>query len=216
MTETDNEKQGVYQHHRDNQIERILEAAEMLFIRDGIEHVSISAIADEARIARKTLYRYFSDRDEIARAIYQKFIETLKFTAPSQPEGTGYQQLEQFASWIMNDLTINQAHQRFLVEFNALYARDVNTDRSYQQISPSGSGAKDGIAQIIQRGMADGSLRTDLDPDKVSAAFLNLIIGMNARFALLGNMISIEYGQREQDIYQEICHIFLRGLQSSS
>jgi hypothetical protein len=37
---------------------------------------------------------------------------------------------------------------------------------------------------------------------------------MNARFALLGDLITQEYGQDALAIYKEICRSFLRGLQS--
>ncbi len=213
MTGVNKDKQGVYQNHRDNQVERILEAAEMLFIRDGIDHVSMSAIAKLARIARKTLYRYFSDRDDIARAIYEKLLEEMTVTIPAESGGNAYQQLEQFMTWLLKELEVHPEHQRFLIEFNTLYAREQSLEGLHKSASPSGSGAKERIAELVRQGMEDGSLRTDLQPDKVSAAFLNLLIGMNARFALLGEMIESEYAMSGQEIYREICSIFLRGLQ---
>jgi AcrR family transcriptional regulator len=62
-------KKETYQNHRDNQRERILDTAERLFIQEGIDNVSISAIADAVRIARRTLYQYFPDKQEISWAI---------------------------------------------------------------------------------------------------------------------------------------------------
>ena len=96
--ESPQETPKIYQNHRDNQRERILEAAEKLFIQDGIDNVSISAIADAARIARKTLYQYFPNKLEIALAIFDNFIAARSggFDQNQIPEGNGFQRLEFF------------------------------------------------------------------------------------------------------------------------
>lgn len=48
---------------------RIVEAAERYVERAGIGRVRIDEIADEAGCSRATIYRYFSDRDELVRAV---------------------------------------------------------------------------------------------------------------------------------------------------
>src|SRR5215213_6999971 len=53
--------------------ERILQAARELFYRDGINAVSVDAIAAAAGTNKMTLYRHFSSKDELAAA----YLETL-------------------------------------------------------------------------------------------------------------------------------------------
>ena len=48
--------------------ERILQAARELFYRDGINGVSVDAIAAAAGTNKMTLYRHFSSRDELVAA----------------------------------------------------------------------------------------------------------------------------------------------------
>jgi hypothetical protein len=67
---------------------------------------------------------------------------------------------------------------------------------------------------VIRQGIADGSIRADADPHLLTAAMMNLINAVNSRFALLGELISEEYGQPAHSIYQEICRTFLRGIQA--
>jgi len=214
--QADQSRQKVYQKHRGNQRERILEAAEMLFIRDGIDRVSISSIASAARISRKTLYQYFPDRREIAWAIFEKLVEHWREIENLQPAANGYQQLEQLTAWMAAQLETNRAHLRFVVELDALYARESSADRM-RQITRRGGGEQgaDWVAQAVRQGVADGSIRAGIDPELVSAALLNLLASLNARFALLGDLIPQEYGQLALDIYREICRVFLRGLQSN-
>lgn len=203
----------IYQNHRENQLERILESAEKLFIRDGIDNVSIGAIAETARISRKTLYQYFSNKQEIAWAIMQHLTDerTSNFVQPQIPEGNGYQRVEFFMLHMVNLLETHPEHFRFISEFNILYAREGDPGHM-RQLAARGS---DLLVQLIRQGIEDSSISPDVDPPLLSATMLNLVSGMNSRFALLGNQISEEYGQPVLDIYREICRLFLRGIQST-
>jgi AcrR family transcriptional regulator len=51
--------------------ERILQAARELFYRDGINAVSVDAIASAAATNKMTLYRHFSSKDELVAAYLQ-------------------------------------------------------------------------------------------------------------------------------------------------
>ena len=49
--------------------DRIVEAADRLFYRQGYEHTSFSGIADEVRISRGNFYYHFKTKDEILDAV---------------------------------------------------------------------------------------------------------------------------------------------------
>ena len=49
--------------------ERIVEAADLLFYRQGYEHTSFSDIADAVRISRGNFYYHFKTKDEILDAV---------------------------------------------------------------------------------------------------------------------------------------------------
>ena len=209
----DKKPSKTYINHRENQRERILDVAEMLFIQHGIEKVSLSQIAHDARITRNTVYEYFPNKQEVAWAILQKIFEQGRAGREEQPTGTGFQRLERFMLRMASRLETQSAHMRFLVEFNSLYAREASADRMRQATGRDGSGGDNWVVRSIRQGIADGSIRPGLDPDLVSAAIWNLVSGMNSRFALLGDRISEEYNQPAIAIYQEICRAFLRGIQ---
>lgn len=207
-----------YLEHRENQRERILEVAERLFISGGIDGVNLSDIARAARMTRNTLYEYFPNKQEVAWGIFQKLIRDWKVTstdAPLEQAGNGFQRIQAMMMQMVNQLVTDPEHLRFIVEFNTLYAREGSPARVLQVIEQTWSGAYDRFALLIRQGIDDGSIRADLDPQLLSAAIMNLINGMNSRFALLGSRISEEYRQPVNDIYQEICRAFLRGIQST-
>lgn len=206
------ETKETYQAHRSNQRERILEAAEKLFIQDGIDGVSISAIASAARISRRTMYQYFTDKREVAWAIFEMIVGQWSLGQNEPPDGAGYQRLESFMLRLMNLVETNREHLRFIVELDALYSRETSADRLRQISGREHPNGEDWVTTTVRQGIADGSIRADVDPTLISAALVNLLVGMNARFALLGDLIRQEYNHNALDIYREICHVFLRGL----
>src|ERR1041385_7654084 len=46
----------------------ILAAAERLFYRDGIGAIGVDAVADAARVTKRTLYYHFATKDELVAA----------------------------------------------------------------------------------------------------------------------------------------------------
>jgi AcrR family transcriptional regulator len=61
-------------HQVDGRRERILQAAQALFVRHGLDQTSMRQIAAESGITTVTLYRYFPDRHPIAVEIAARMI----------------------------------------------------------------------------------------------------------------------------------------------
>jgi AcrR family transcriptional regulator len=58
--------------------ERILEKTHELFNRYGIRSVSMDDIAAQLGMSKKTLYLYYSDKDELVNAVFSKILEINK------------------------------------------------------------------------------------------------------------------------------------------
>jgi len=172
----------------------------------------MSDIAREARLTRATLYEYFPNKQEVAWAIFQQMAENMPAGWLLKPDGSGFERVEHFMFTLAGLLETHPQRLRFIVEFNTIYAREGNPAR-VRQAWAEGGGL---LAQAIRQGIADGSIRPDLDPDLLSAAIFNLLNALNSRFALLGGLIREEYGQPVEDMYREICRAFLRGIQPTS
>lgn len=73
------------ERHKQELRQRILEAAEELFIQDGYEHVSMRKIAEKIEYSPTTLYRLFRDKSDIVdqliaegyRGVYERYDEIL-------------------------------------------------------------------------------------------------------------------------------------------
>jgi len=62
----------------------ILEAAKRLFARDGVEAVSMSAIADEAGVGKGTLYRHFENKGQLCETLLDENQRALQQTTFSR------------------------------------------------------------------------------------------------------------------------------------
>jgi len=55
--------------------EVLLEAAELVLARDGVDGATIPAIAEKAGVAVGSVYRRFPDKDALLRAVYDRFFD---------------------------------------------------------------------------------------------------------------------------------------------
>jgi AcrR family transcriptional regulator len=54
-------------------VERLLDAAEAILTRSGLERATVPAIARRARMSVGNVYKRFPDKDALMRAVYQRF-----------------------------------------------------------------------------------------------------------------------------------------------
>jgi AcrR family transcriptional regulator len=66
--------------------QRIIQAAEELFLARGFNEVSVGDIAERAEVGRTTFFRHFGDKQEVVFAKWQELLETI--AAAGQAEGT--------------------------------------------------------------------------------------------------------------------------------
>ena len=213
------ESHRYYTNHRENQRERILEVAEKLFLRDGIDSITLAQIAIAARLTRVTLYQYFPDKKEIAWAVFKKVIDELQAAMVgelAQTNGSGYDKIKRILLATINSLETQTDSLRFIALFNFLYAREGSPMRMRGILEQAAlTGKKGSTADFIREGIADGSLRPDLDADLTAASISNLLAGMTSRFALLGTNVEQEFGYKNSDLFHEIVVNFLRGIRAS-
>lgn len=201
-----------YVHYREIQRERILTASEELFIRNGIQAVSVDTIANAAQMTRKTFYQYFQNKEEVARAILEKFqeIRDREFHENVKLKGNGYERLEIAVYDMCGMLDQHPDHVRFMVEFSALFAQ--NHETSVDGLLEVYSDAQNIFLQQIERGIGDGSIAARNTPEIMASAIINLIMGLISRFSLLGERTVEAGGISASELLRETCRIFLLGM----
>ena len=209
----------IYVVHRENQREAILEVAEDLFIQKGIEPVTMGEIADAARLTRATIYKYFSNKEEIAQEIFKTITKAWRDRNERDVwgfQGTGYQRLERFLNCFFLNLFQNPREASFVGEFNYLYAKKWSADVFVETMLQNLVEDRQFIFGCFEQGLQDGSVRTDMDANMGTAVFFNFISGMVSRIGEMGGKVEQEFGIGAQVIFTQIWRIYLDGLKASS
>jgi hypothetical protein len=71
------------------------------------------------------------------------------------------------------------------------------------------------LSGILSDGLADGSLRADLDIALAFPAILNFTAAIQLRLGLLGTLVEVEYGMSNQRIFREMIRLFVDGMRAS-
>jgi AcrR family transcriptional regulator len=208
---------GPYHAHRERQRRRILAAAEELFDIRGIDRVPIADIVAAAGIRASTLYEYFSNKDEIVWTLVEELMRQSSASVLEAIEATTGPALAKITALLEafgNELGDHPQRVRFMAQFDAMYARDWSAERLLALEDRLFPGRFEPLSNLIREGIADGSLRSDLDPDLTMHSVLNAVVGAQRRLASLGNRVEQEYGQPIEVLFREIVRILLLGLRA--
>lgn len=99
----------------------ILDAAETLFLQNGLENTSMVDIANQAGVTKVTLYRYFPDRHPIAFEIAVRMLAKI-YSASSDEEKTHtLENLKKHAMAMIDQFDRLKDAYRFIGMFDHLY-----------------------------------------------------------------------------------------------
>lgn len=205
-----------YHAHRERQRRRILDAAEKLFDERGTDRVSMADITSASGVRASTVYQYFSNKDDIVWALVSDLFKASAERAVQRVQGaaSGLAKITALLEFMADELENNPSTVRFMAQFDALYARDWPAERLLTleaQLVPRGFRC---FSKLIRDGVADGSLRPDLDPNLTMHAVINAAIGAQRRLASLGNKVEIEYGQPIDRLFRETIRLIILGLRA--
>jgi AcrR family transcriptional regulator len=208
---------GPYHAHRERQRRRILAAAEELFDIRGIDRVPIADIVAAAGIRASTLYEYFSNKDEIVWTLVEELMRQSSASILEAIEATTGPALAKITALLEafgNELGDHAQRVRFMAQFDAMYARDWSAERLLALEDRLFPGRFEPLSNLIREGIADGSLRPDLDPELTLHSVVNAVVGAQRRLASLGNRVEQEYGQPIEGLFRETVRILLLGLRA--
>jgi AcrR family transcriptional regulator len=209
---------NIYPAHRERQRNRILGAAEKLFAERGIDRVTMGELTVASGLQPSTMYQYFSKKDDIVWAIVAKIITKVS-TRPGHADmggKSGLSKITAFLEYMADELSSQRAQVRFMAQFDAIYVWDWPVERLLTLEAQTGEMSREAFRELIREGMADGSLRSDLDPELTMQAVINAAIGTQRRLASLDKKIELEYGQPIDRLFRETIRVLLLGLRAPS
>ena len=160
--------------------ELLLEAAAVVFARQGFVATRVADIAAEAGVGKGTVYEYFSSKDELYFAVLESINQGIMARVRRAKEGasTATEALVE----VMREGARMLVEQRDLTPMNldfCAYSRGTPFERRFrQEVNVVLRQVRHSIADIIRTGQRSGELRPETDADGVATLIVGAFDGL--------------------------------------
>jgi AcrR family transcriptional regulator len=182
---------------------RIIACGRALLAKKGIRAITTNAIAERARISKKTLYQCFGTKDELVDAVLISFIEenlTRWDAALDDDSLPAMERLSRSLEYVSQFLPMMQT-----LVLNQVESASV-TPELWAKIDAIRVSRLTRFKGLMEKAQAEGYLRADVDPDH----WLLLLIGTVQ--SVLVPSVLLERGIPLPDIVQTVKTIYSDGL----
>ncbi|EQM74583.1 MULTISPECIES: TetR/AcrR family transcriptional regulator [Microbacterium] len=168
---------------------RILDAADALIERRGVHGVTIAELARRADLSRPTIYRNWSDADDVVRAALLRRVDGILGTFPAEARTR---------TVLVNDVL----HFTTLFRNDTLYGRlladepEAFTRYTLQRVGSSQRLILDWLATAIGTAQADGSVRSG-PPQEIAVMLLLIAQSAVLSHGTVADLISENAWERE-------------------
>jgi AcrR family transcriptional regulator len=152
--------------------ERILTKAAELFMRYGVRSITMDEIAAQLGISKKTIYQFFTDKDDMVYAVIEQEIEKDKQECIGYRDNSRDGVHEIFLAVEGLEELLRYTNPMMLYDLEKYHPRAFEKIREYKY-----QFLYEAILENLRRGIDEGIYRTDLQLDivakcRIEAAFL--------------------------------------------
>jgi AcrR family transcriptional regulator len=190
--------------------DRLLDAAQAVFIEQGYARATMDAIARAAGASRKTIYARYAGKAEVLAAVFERLLKEAMPTDPHPiavpPSGTESARAELLrlgrglATTVMTPVAAG---------LNRLIAAESHQFPEVARLAAQLQGlAIDGVRRVLERLRDEGHLPGLTDPARSARIFVEMTVGVQRGNAVLG----LPMARRESDSMVQIAvDLFLDG-----
>lgn len=196
----------------------ILECAFNVFTKKGLVDTVMNDIAKEANLSRRTLYRYFETKEEIAFEVMLQMLgewNEYQKTVNAELCGMGIERLEQFLKKLIDYMDQHRLIMRFIGEFDIYF----NDDFTYQPPSnllecyeQNLHISEDLIRDIIQLGIDDKSIELTHELEITVVTITSILWAFAQRISIYGKKLSQEYNMDVLEIVHCQADMYIKVL----
>lgn len=178
--------------------QKMVEAAARCFIRKGIEATSIVDIAREAGFGEATVYRYFSNKENLALACGIRFWDQVgdffkERTASSGFAGkSGMEQVKDLMDGALEFYERETESFRLIHNLDGFLLSHKVDEAKLQEYSQAVDSLRPYLWDALEKGKADGSIQRREDTTELYYALTNGIFGMMQKQAAAGELLETD------------------------
>jgi len=180
----------------------IQQAVIQLMCREGLESVTMERVAQEAGIAKGTIYLHYRDKQELLDDVKNSSLEPMvaKMEEIFRSDAPADRKLQTYSLRYLNYFDERRDLFRIL-----LYEREVVRVQGSRYQGDRRRRLVEGAARVIGEGVASGVFR-EIEPEPVAAMFVD------SNMAIMNQRLLTESPRPFEDDAQIIADVFLRGL----
>ena len=201
---------------KENRRKTILKAAKKLFFKKGLENTTMDEIAEEAELSKGTLYIYFKSKEVLALYIINESADLLYDTL-RKADDTNKRGIERITD-------ITQALTDFFIDNRKEFQFFRYMDTLTASVGPENDILKEwqnGIEELIHvvldiivDGIKDGSIRKDMEPDKIAFIYSNMILSFLIRLSSNKRILLMAQSMGEEEIIGTMFTMITKMLES--
>jgi AcrR family transcriptional regulator len=123
-----------FEKRREQKKRDILEAALALFMKYGIQKVSITEIAKKANVSQVTIYNYFESKDNLVRLVFKYYVDQI------------WNEQKQL---LVNDLPFNEKIKKII--FNKGIAANQISEQFFQDFMKDYASGRSYVEEVYQK-----------------------------------------------------------------
>jgi AcrR family transcriptional regulator len=162
--------------------EDIIDAAERVFFAHGIDGATMDDVAAEADFSKRTLYKYFSCKEQLALAIAHRGFcllnNTLRNTASANADKPAFELLQALGRAFLEFHDSHPGHFWTMMMYETREADFGRDDPIAARCYTEGEKTVGLLLNTLRDGVADGSLRRDINPEEAAVVLWAQILGM--------------------------------------
>jgi len=184
--------------------DRILEKAHELFNSYGLRSVSMDDIAAQVGMSKKTLYQYFTDKNDLVDAVFTAIMESNKQYCCQEQIKAENALHETFLAFDRTQEMFAEMNPSVLFDMEKYHPSTFNKFKDFKNGFLYGM-----IKANIERGISEGLYRADIDVDTLARLRIHtILLAFNAEVFPANRTRLVE-------IEQQLIEHFLYGLATS-
>lgn len=199
--------------------EKIIKTAEKIFLEEGLFNASMDHIAKSAGFTRRTLYRYFDKKEDLAFEVTNRLLKAwhdYQLEVFQTLKGQGLDMLNDFISELIHFMSDQHDLMNYLGEFD-FYFKDLTSINL--SANPLGENqdiieSDHFINRILEVGIKDGSIKSDLDVGLTEATISQVLWGFGQRIAVRTKAIQKESSYAPLDLIRYQLELYIQALAS--
>jgi AcrR family transcriptional regulator len=179
--------------------QRILDAAAQCFAATGFSKTTVESIAAAAGVSKALVYHHFRAKEAIFEELLERTLtEWARVGSIDEHQTAGGSLIDALAGMLRTSLSYARSNPlvRSLYQFDPLVVSFVGSSAAVRRHTNEG---RTRLVEAMQRGVAAGDLRGDLDPDRVADVARMMIM------AMIDHVLNPQWLDASDDRFVETC-----------